>query len=177
MPGRQNGQLLEVGDAVDGRRAAEDMCSHCLRLPAGQDLRPARARAARAGGAGACVASGQRPHRTLGCLDRRGPRERANIRGGEGRAGGPPRSFEGRAPKKKVTARATGEVCELCGEGCAGGGARGCRTWHVDGARRWRFVDGVARPPARRRPGPIHTLQTYARRRRAPPRPVKDEDR
>ena len=81
-----------------------------------------------------------------------------------------------RGLKKMSRVRAAGGACQVCGDGCGAGGACGCRTWHIDGARRCGF-DGVATPPARRRPGPIYTLQTYARRRRAPPRPVKNKDR
>ena len=72
--------------------------------------------------------------------------------------------------------RAAGGASQVCGAGCGAGGACGCRTRHVDGARRWAFVDGVAKPPARRRPEPSYTLQTYARRRSTPPRPVETED-
>ena len=148
MPGRQNGQLLEVRDPIDGRRAAEDMCSHCLRLPAGQDLRPARARAARAGGCRRVRSVGTTAPRNLGCLDRRGPRERANIRGGEGRAGGPPRSFEGRAPKKKSEARASDPACRLCGDGSGAGGAWGCRLASVSGVPRGAFAMASRSPYA-----------------------------
>ena len=116
--------------------------------------RPGRIRGPRArvlparGMPGGCVASGQRPHRTLGCLDRRGPRERANIRGGEGRAGGPPRSFEGRAPKKKSEARASDPACQVCGDGSGAGGAWGCRLASVSGVPRGAFAMASRSPDA-----------------------------
>ena len=78
--------------------------------------------------------------------------------------------------EKMSRVRAAGEACQACGDGCGAGGACGCRAWRVDGARRWGFIDGVAKPPARRRPEPSYTLQTYARRRSTPPRPVERKD-
>ena len=51
---RQNGQLLEVRDAVDGRRAAEHMRGHLVVSRLGKICCP-RARAAAARGADGCV--------------------------------------------------------------------------------------------------------------------------
>ena len=76
--------------------------------------------------------------------------------------------------EKNVARACGGRAPQLGGDGCGAGGAWVAVLRLCPASRRGAVRDGVART---RTPStlPRHT-QTYARRRRAPPRPVKDKD-
>ena len=110
-----------------------------------------------------------------GRLDRRGGRERGQISSLRRR----PASWALKTRAKTKLARAHGlGVVPAPGDVCAAGGR--VRLPSLSGPRR---ASGAGPSSKRRADGvevvytPLYTLQTYARRRRAPPRPVKNKDR